>query len=690
MSQRSDTFAFGGGLDTKSPALAVPPGAIIAGMNYEPKAEGYARVLGYERFDGRTAPSAARFWSLPFNNGAVSIGIGDLVTGATSGATGTVIVLPYGFSGSWSGGTAAGTLVLNNVTGTFQNNEALNVSGSPRAQAAGPSSEDSAPSAALRTEWGRAAMAYQRTLVGKVPGEGPVRGVAVHRDVVYAWRNNVGSTRLVCYKATATGWQAMPTLRKLPFTNGQNDIVIGHNLAGVSSGATARVVDVVVITGTFNDNDAAGYLVIADVTGAFTNGELFTSNGTVAGMAGASSAYNLGPDGRVRWISHNFYGGSNLYRLYGATGTTKAFELIPNEGIVLIDTGMDVDTPERVFEISNHLGLVFAGGSVQFSAILNPRSFEVVLGAGEIGFGTDVTDVVQSNETAVAIFGKEKIGVLQGSDRENFALDVLTEEAGAEPDSAQQVVQTVYVDKRGLRSLSATQAFGNFKTGTLSARFERYMESKVKAGRQIVGSFVVKTKTHYRMIWNDGTGLTVNMGAKYPEAIPFDLGDMRPFSFGRGELSDGEGIFVGAEDGYVYRLESGNNFDGDQIKGFVSTGFNHYGNAEQEWRVHRCVLELEAPARAHISITAQFNYADGDVPISGANQFLVTGGGGSWDAVNWNEFYWSEPVAGRAETDIDGIGYNVGFVFATIADVDEDPHTLQAYKVWRSPRRMRR
>ncbi len=690
MSQRQETYVFGGGLDTNSAALAVPPGAVIAAMNYEPKSEGYARMQGYERFDGRTAPSAARFWTLPFDQGAQVIAIGDVVTGATSGATGTVILNPVGFAGSWDSDNGSGTLVLTNVTGTFQDNEVLNVSASPHAIAAGPSVQDSAPSETLRTTWRRAAMAYQRSIIAKVPGEGPVRGVAVHDGVVYAWRNNVGSTRLACHRATASGWAAMPTLRKLPFSLGSSDVAIGAIVTGATSGGTARVVDVVLEDGSFSLETAEGYLVVADLSGTINNGENLTVAGSPVAQAGAISAYNLGPGGRVRWISHNFYGASNLFRLYGATGASKAFELIPGEGLVLIDTGMPTDAPERVFEISNHLGLTFPGGSVQFSAILQPRSFEVILGAGEIGFGTDVTDVVQANETAVAIFGKEKIGVLQGTDATTFALDTLTEEAGAEADSAQQIAQTVYIDKRGLRSLTATQAFGNFKTGAISGRFERYLENKIKAGATIVGSFVVKTKNHYRVIWNDGTGLAVNMGSKTPSAMPFDLGDMRPFCFGRGELSDGEGVFVGGEDGYVYRLDSGNSYDGDQIRGFIATGFNHFGVSEQEWRIHRCVLELEAPAAAHISITAQFNYADGDVPISGANDFRVTGSGGTWGGANWNEFYWSQPVEGRAESDIDGVGYNVSFIFATEADVDEDPHTLQAYKVWRSPRRMRR
>ncbi|AXU17817.1 hypothetical protein C7W88_00075 [Novosphingobium sp. THN1] len=101
MTQRVDTYAFGGGLDTNTAALAVAPGAIIAGMNYEPLAEGYSRVQGYERFDGRTAPSAARFWTLDFDQGGQAFEIGDVVTGLTSGATGTVILDPVDLTGSW-------------------------------------------------------------------------------------------------------------------------------------------------------------------------------------------------------------------------------------------------------------------------------------------------------------------------------------------------------------------------------------------------------------------------------------------------------------------------------------------------------------------------------------------------------------------------------------------------------------
>src|SRR3546814_21120100 len=96
-----------------------------------------------------------------------------------------------------------------------------------------------------------------------------------------------------------------------------------------------------------------------------------------------------------------------------------------------------------------------------------------------------------------------------------------------------------------MRSLTATQAFGNFKTGTLSLLIEPYFRSKRRSGATAVLTYVSRTKSQYRLIWSDGTGLSVYMGGKTPEAIPFALG-MQPYVATTTELDDGR-----SEDGRV-------------------------------------------------------------------------------------------------------------------------------------------
>jgi hypothetical protein len=596
--QQPATFGFKGGLDTSSPALAVPAGALLYGLNYEPLAEGYGRVAGYERYDGQAAPSAAPWWHLDFVTGISEITEGDVVTGATSGATGTVLTAPAGLTGTW-GADAAGSLALVDVTGTFIDGESLTVGGTPSATTDGTATENDAPTDALVTAWAEAAMALQRTAITKPAGSGPTRGVAVHNGTVYAWRDNAGGTALVGHKATASGWQALGTSSRIAFTSGgTTPIAEGDTITGATSAATAAVVRVVVTSGDWAAGNAAGWLHVTTIVGAFTAENVNVGASLNLATIVAAVANTFAPGGRVRWLSHNFYGASNYYRLYAATGETYGFELV-GDYMVPMFTGMVDDKPQRVFEIANHLGLTFAGGSVQVSATGEPLNWTAILGAGEIGLGTDVTDVVQANETAVAIFGQQKIAVLTGHDETDFLLDTLTEEAGALEDTAQRIARTVYVDRRGLRDLTATQAFGNFKAGALSARFEKHFKDKFRGGALPVGSLVSRTKSQYRLYWSDATGLAVYMGGKEAEAIPFDLG-FTPYCFGQGELADGEGLFIGADDGWVYRMDSGNNYDGAQISAACLTGFNHLGSNMVEKRWHKATLELRGPlAGAH-------------------------------------------------------------------------------------------
>lgn len=370
--------------------------------------------------------------------------------------------------------------------------------------------------------------------------------------------------------------------------------------------------------------------------------------------------------------------------------------------VVPIESGMSPDKPTRIFEIGNHLGLTFAGGAFQTSSIGEPTLFDAITGAAAFGMGTEITDVLQATESAVVLFGQQKIGTLTGKDAATFQFEELTEEAGAEPWTAQRIGQTVYMDRRGLRSLAATSAFGNFKTGTLADTITSYFRSKRKAGAVPVVSMVCRSKSHYRLFWSDGTGLSVFMGSKNPAPMLFEMSGVQAFCGHTAELSDGtEGMFIGAEDGFVYRLDSGTSFDGEAVRAFVMTPFNPLGSALVEKRLHKITVELEAQPETHIGITAQYNYGDGLQPVSGKQAFMVMGGredldfviqggGGSWNAVNWNEFFWSAPLEAQAEAFIDGMGKTVSVIFAALSDPLEAAHVLQAYIIHYSKRKMTR
>lgn len=117
-----------GGEDLVSPALSINPGALMFSENYEPGiVYGYRRIDGFERVDGRPAPSDASYWIINFTAGDNEPTVGDFIQGATSMATATLMSVVL-TSGSWAGNNAVGYMVLTNVVGTFVNGEVLSLS----------------------------------------------------------------------------------------------------------------------------------------------------------------------------------------------------------------------------------------------------------------------------------------------------------------------------------------------------------------------------------------------------------------------------------------------------------------------------------------------------------------------------------------------------------------------------------
>lgn len=689
MTQVPHSFALKGGLDLVSPALAVPASFLVSGLNYEPLAEGYGRVQGYERYNGKPAPSDAQFWLLKFTSGSVPIQTGDLITGTASSGAGYVLIAPVDETGDWGAGTRAGTLVLTQVSGTFTDGDEIRVGGVIHALTDGSANADDAPTEDLRQTYLQEAQSFYRALIQKVPGDGPVRGVAIYNGNTYAWRDTAPLSAFCnMYRASASGWNLVALNKRVNFTAGLVEINEGDVIDGVTSGGSATVERVVRRSGSWG-TDAAGYLILSNIA-ALGGAEDVEVGGIATATIGVITQQTIPSGGKFHTINHNFYGAADRYRMYGCNGRGNGFEF---DGSVFaqIETGMVVDTPTRVFEINNHLGFTFPGGSIQFSSITAPLEWEVITGAGEIGLGTEINDVVQAAQTAVAFFGAQKVAILEGTDSSTFLLRELTEEAGGDAWTAQKVGRIIYHDARGLRDLAATQTTGGFKAGTISELIDPYLRTKRAAGVVPVASHVCRSKSQYRLYWSDASGLTVYMGGKKPEAIPFTMGEVQAFSCCVGELANGEAMMVGAEDGFVYRVDSGTSFDGAGIKGFCMTPFNHLGSITLEKRLHKVTIEMQSAPSTRIGVTVMFDYADGYQPNAASGpDFLISGGGGIWDVSFWNQFYWSAPYSGKAEAFVDGAGVNMSTIIAADSMPTEAPHILQSYTLLASPRRFRR
>lgn len=683
MTQQTRHFGLGGGLDLVTPGIVKNPGGLIGAVNYEATNNGYRRIDGFERFDGRPKPSEAQYWVLGFDAGTTEPTVGQTITGGTSGATGILIVAPIVESGDWGANDAAGTLVLTQVTGTFQDDEAL----TGVATANGAASIEGATNDADNQTYLQAAIEYARDQISAVPGSGPIRGVWVYKGDTYAIRDNVSATAGVLHKATASGWAAQDLGRFIAFDAGTTEFVEGETLTGGTSGATATIARVARRQGAW-DGTAIGILVLTGVTGTFQNNEALTSASGAATANGADFANALEPGGRYHFVNHNFFGASNLERMYAAGGVGRAFEW-DGSVFVPIVTGMETDEPIFVAVNHNHLFLAFPGGSAQHSGIGDPYAWSPVLGAAEIGIGEEITGFVQDYAGILVILGRNKIAILYGNDASNWRLDPFAEDAGAVAWTAEKIGTPIFLDDRGLRSLPTSDAYGDFRMGTLTERVEPLLKAKQRNGIEPVAATRVRAKDQYRLFWDDGTGISVYLGRREPEIITFNLGLEVTSICSSENVSGDEVLFFASDNGFVYQLDAGTSFDGEDIEAFIRMPFNHVGSPTYDKRWHKVTLETDATAAVTLGLIAEFSYADPDTPPSQELDFSLQGGGGFWDDALWNEFFWSSPVSGLAESNLNGIGTNVS-VGVLSKTATEQPHTIHGLILHYTMRRLRR
>lgn len=659
MTVETKFFPLHGGLDLVTQPIAIDPGKVRACKNYEAISEGYGLCEGYERFDGQPKPSAATYYILDFDAADAEIAEGDTVTGGNSGATGEVLVDAIVESGSYGGSDAAGYLVLDNITGTFEDDEGLEVSAVQKAVADGTPVELGADTDALNETYLQDAIATRRADIAAVPGSGSILGVNSLLGTVYAFRNNSGGTAAQMYKATSTGWVLQDLGETLTFTSGgTTEIQEEDTVTGDVSGATATVKRVIVTSGTWAGGDAAGRLIVYSVSGTFQAENLEVSAVNLATIAADAVPNTLLPDGRYEFHNFNFSGHGGDRRMYGCDGVNGGFEWDGSVFVPII-TGMTTDTPIFVRAHKRHLFFAFPGGSLQNSSIGDPYEWSPITGAGEIAIGEEITGLVRNGTRTMTIFGRNTVAVLYGADTTTWDLDVLTEEAGAVAYTGQLIGNPIYLDDIGLRDLSTTQNFGDFQLGTLSRNIEPVFKSKKDGGLTPVGSCRVKSKDHYRIFYSDGSGISMHLGHGEPEFMLFELDHVVTCITAGEDASGNEQIFFGSTDGFVYQLDAGTSFDGENIDAFFRLPFYHCGQPNQHKQFRKAEVEISAAPTSNISVLADYSYSRITEPPTMPQDFTMYGGGGFWDEANWNEFYWSSQVEGKAEADVRGTGTNI-------------------------------
>jgi len=665
-----DYFAFAGGINEVTPAIAVPAGQLFFAQNYEPDINGGYRLAGgAERFDGRPRPSDASYTLLACT----------MLSTPASGATIVIGAATCRFVGLVTGG-----ILVTSVTGTIPASTSMTVSAVP----VGTTSSDtalSAPSVKEDAEHNLAAQGVYRSDIAAVPGSGSIRGVWLYAGVVYAFRDNALATACVMHKSTSGGWSEVTLPKEISFSNANTSVTDGDTLT--QGGVTATVAKVVVETGSLVSGTNTGRLIITGVAGgAFAAGAATSTGGGSLTLSGAASQITLSAGGRYRFCNFNFYGQQSSIRMYGCNGLNRAFEF-DGTTLIPINTGAATDTPSYV--VGNRAYLYLAqGSSLMNSSVGEPLRYVAAEGAAEIGVGDTITGLVAMTGEAVGVMCKNSTYALTGADPSTWSLQVIRSDTGAKDATTVAMSDTYMLDDRGVISLTSTNAYGNFLDAVLSRLVQTSVTQLLPLA---ITAYANRTKGHYVILGSDGSGLVMGISQGKPNGFTTIKYPFNPTCSVSGEDSSGiERIFVGASNGYVYELNRGTSFDGAAIEAFCKVFFSHSRSPRLRKRYRRCVLDISNLGYSELSFQPEFSYGSSDTDSHRTQSLVANGLGGAWDISAWDAFaYDGQASVNQPNLSIEGTGVNVALIFYSNTALDAG-HVLQGAMVHYSPRRMER
>lgn len=711
MPTQQDLVVLKGGLDAETPYLSIPAGMVRSSRNFEPGLNGgYQRTKGIERFDGRPEPHLQTYHLVEVADPS-ALSIGQVVTGLTSGASGTIVaigapdtvVLPQ---------TPTNDITLAKVTGEpFTDGEDLQVAAVTQTTVI---EDNGTGTANLDTDssFRNVAQDLYRVDIEECPGSGGILGTFTHLQFDYCWRNNVGGTEADMYVATPSGWtQVVIRTHLLFFDNGSSTLltrspIVGDVITGASSAAVGTIIAVVKQFGNFGDEDAQGYFAIETVTGTFTTGENLEILAVVVADAEQNSApVTFAPGGDYYSISHNFYATDGTYYMYFVDGVDEnGFEyhpetetLIPIQPVPLVSNG---HAPFFLRAHKLHLFFAYPEGSLQHSSPGTPLIWDGALGAAEFGLGSEISGLeIEAGEVLIAYTTRTTWGLF-GNNVNDWTLSLISPETGGRKFTTQQVKVVIALDDRGLVTLPRSDTYGNFQHGTISRLVQSFIAG---AKNRATKSSLVRTKNQYRLFFDDGlfvivylpetTDLSTNEDpASVAQFMVADYGGLVVSTISNAEDENGvEKILFGTPDsGMVYRAEVGMNHDGDPIEAWLELPFNHSKDPRVRKRYRRAFIQMDTEGPTSLAIASEVNFGEATTKQpKDSNLFAIGADGGLWDINDWDVVFWDAVTSHEVRYTLTGTGININFILQSISEIN-DPFTIHSLMIDYEKRRRER
>lgn len=431
-------------------------------------------------------------------------------------------------------------------------------------------------------------------------------------------------------------------------------------------------------------------------------------------LAGATqSDGSIAPASKYQSITKNFYASTGYDAIYGVSGAGPAFYFdgikvnarnatIPgNFARILTGYSADKEMPRSATAHQGHLMLGYLAGTVQQSDSANVLVYDPTLGnrdATEYGFSDRVTGMASINGDSLAVWTQTTVQMIQGQVNAGNAYEsIIAPTSGGIEYSIQPMANFMYADFRGITMIGATQKYGDFEVGHVSAEVAPFLIPRLQlsaffesANTGFINSVLIRNKNMARYFFADGKAMSLtflvdgeNPQFTIQQYFKNDLTTPAPWNVAEAftESSGRDRIFGAIADGtgFVYELERGNTFDGAEIPAYAVLVPDTGQAAYQNKQIGAVNLFGQAQDFATFQVSRSADYATAQ-QATGGN--IITETFGSLTAIptgNTTPFR----AYGTSALQLEGTAITMRFDHGTNGDqsasLPQFSHTIQAF-----------
>ncbi len=295
----------------------------------------------------------------------------------------------------------------------------------------------------------------------------------------------------------------------------------------------------------------------------------------------------------------------------------------------------DVSGASQVVVFKNHLFFV-KNNLLTFTAPYTDDDFTAANGAGVINIGETITGVKVFREQLI-VFSRNGIKRLVGNTLDDFQLVEITRNTGCLDGRTVQEVggDLIYLGPDGLRYLSATERNEDFGLARASEKIQSEITSLV-TGANIYSSVTISSKNQYRFFSYRSNVPSRNsegyVATKYSDQSVDNISwaklvGFKPYHIDKYQDTKLEVVLFTSDTGYVYVMDRGSSFDGEDIECIFSLPYMPINDPKIRKTVYKHTLYGTPTGPFSIDATVKYDYESEGSSMSPS--FTISGGAGT-------------------------------------------------------------